>query len=267
MISIPLRTAGAGSPWNRVQMAAQAVNQHTKSLESGKRKDEDDPREDRLQLNPLKQAQSMIDHLMEQKQNLIEQKNQLIADTLAGGGDMDSIRSLISLYDEQISNLDMQISQTMKDMVERQLKKEEEKEEEEPETKEEQQIRQMSKLSSASMDYEQVNEIHSAYGKKKRDASIMAMEIQLDNSRGGAGRGKIERLAETLQEADSLYTDAMKGYVDLNVDLRKEEEENIREQQQLPGKEQREDSEKTLEDSLLRQVQAAAEGEEDQEDS
>ncbi len=268
MISTTLRTAGTGGPWNRVQMAAQAMNQHAARMRSGNRKDGDDRREDRLQLNPLKQAQSIIDHLMDQKQNLIEQKNQLIADTLSGGGDMDSIRSLVALYDEQINTIETQISQTMKDMVERQLDEKEEEEGKGPETKEEQQIQQMNRLSNASMDYEQVNEIHSAYDQKKRDASIMAMEIKLDGSRpGGAPHGKIERLAETLQEADSLYTDAMKGYVDLNVDLKEEEKEEIQEGQQLSAKESREKAEEAQGDSLIRQVQATAEEEENQEDS
>lgn len=265
MISTPLRSAGAGSPWNRVQMAAQAVNRRAGRMEPEKRKEGEERREDRVQLNPMKQAQSIIDHLMDQKQNLIEQKNQLIADTLGGGGDINSIQALVSLYDEQISNLDTQISQTMKDMVELQLEKKEEKEEKEPGTKEEQQIRQLSKLSGASMEYEQVNQIHSAYGQKKREASIMASEMRLDNSRGGVAPGKNERLAEVLEEADALYTDAMKGYVDLNVALREDEEDAIQDQQQLESKERREET-KGDSDSLLQQVQGMADDEENREE-
>ena len=269
MILTPLSTAGAGAGFrNRVQQAAHAVNQSaSRSMKSGKNKNGQESREDRVQLNPMRQAQSMLDHLMEQKQNLIEQKNQLVADTLAAGGDMDSIRALVSLYDEQINNIDVQISQTMKDMVEDQLEKAEEKEEKEPETKEELQIRQLNNLSNASLDYEQVKQVHSAHEQKKRDASILSMEIKMDNSRGGVSQGKKDRLAEVLKEADELYTEAMKGYVDLNVSLKDEEKEHIEKQQQLEGSGQRE--EETGEASQLQHMQdlTAEETEQEEENS
>ena len=122
--------------------------------------------------------------------------------------------------------MDSQISQTMKDMVEEQLDKaEEEKQEKEPETEEELQRKQMNELNSASMDYERANQIYSAHLEKKRAASTLASEIELDGGRGGAAPGKQERLSELLQEADELYTDAMKGYVDLNVSLKETAEE------------------------------------------
>lgn len=240
MITTPLRTASiSGSLGNRVQLAAQSLNQSAShSTQPGKRKAGQERREDRVQLNPMKQVQNMIDHLMEQKQNLIEQKNQLIADTLAGGGDVSSIQALVSLYDEQISNIDTQISQTMKDMIERQLEKKEEKEGKDPETKEEQQIRQLNKLSSISMDYEQVNQVYRAHGQKKREANIMAQEIKMDNSRGGVASGKNERLADVLEEADQLYKEAIRGYVNLNVVMKEDEKEELQDQKQLERQEE-----------------------------
>ena len=71
MILTPLSTAGAGAGFrNRVQQAAYAVNQSaSRSMKSGKNKNGEERREDRVQLNPMRQAQSMLDHLMEQKQN------------------------------------------------------------------------------------------------------------------------------------------------------------------------------------------------------
>lgn len=263
MITTPLSTSGIGRGFqNRIQLAAHSVNQSaSRSVKTGKNKDE--RREDRVQLNPMRQAQSMLDHLMEQKQNLIEQKNQLVADTLAAGGDMDSIRALVSLYEEQISNIDVQISQTMKDMVEEQLEKEEEKEEKEPETKEELQIRQLNNLSSVSMDYERVNQIHSAHEEKKREASILETEIKLDSSRGGVSQGKKDRLAEVLEEADALYTEAMKGYADLNVTLKEEGEETVKQQQQIESREQQEENGEKSPNQQIRDTADDKAGEED----
>lgn len=75
---------------------------------------------------------------------------------------------MISLYEEQISNIETQISQTMKEMVEERLdEKDEDKVEKEPETKEELQRRQMNELSGASMDFERTGQIYSAHVHKK----------------------------------------------------------------------------------------------------
>ncbi len=225
-MGIPLQGIGMNSSWNRVQMATQSLNQSARRNAGQGQKAGDDRRQDRVQLTPMNQMQSRLENLMAQKQNIIEQKNQLIADTLDAGGDVNSIKSLISLYEEQVRNLDSQISQTMKDMVEEQLDKaEEERQEKAPETEEELQRKQMNELNSASMDYERANQIYSAHLEKKRAASTLASEIELDGGRGGAAPGKQERLSELLQEADELYTDAMKGYVDLNVSLKETAEE------------------------------------------
>lgn len=225
-MNMQLQGIGFNSSWNRIQMAAQSLNQSARRNTAQGQKAGEDRRQDRVQLSPMNQMQSRLESLMAQKQNIIEQKNQLIADTLDAGGDVNSIQSLISLYEEQVRTLDSQISQTMKDMVEDQLDKaEEEKQEKEPETKEELQRKQMNDLHSASMDYDRANQIYSAHLEKKRAASTLASEIELDGGRGGAAPGKQERLNELLQEADELYTDAMKGYVDLNVSLKETAEE------------------------------------------
>lgn len=225
-MGIQLQAIGMNSPWNRIQMATQSMNQSARRSMAVQGQKEDDRRQDRVSLSPMGQMQSRLESLMAQKQNIIEQKNQLIADTLDAGGDVGSIQSMISLYEEQVRNLDTQISQTMKDMVEDQLDKaEEEKQEKEPQTKEELQNRQMSELNSASMDYERASQIYSAHLEKKRAASTLASEIKLDGGRGSVAPGKQERLNELLQEADELYTDTMKGYADLNVSLKETAEE------------------------------------------
>ncbi len=225
-MKIQLYAANADNSWNRVQMAAQAFNRSAwGGIKANDKKTEEECR-DRLSLSPMGQFQSRLESLMSQKQSIIEQKNQLIADTLDAGGDIKSIQSMISLYEEQISNIETQISQTMKEMVEEQLEeKDEEKLEKEPETKEELQRRQMNELSSASMDFERTGQIYSAHVHKKGEASALAQEIALDGGRGGAAPGKQERLNELLKEADELYTEAMKGYADLNVSLKESAEE------------------------------------------
>lgn len=217
------------SPWNKVQMAVQSVERNA-ARQSGRareRRAEEERRQDRVSINPMSQLQSRLENLMSQKQSIIEQKNQLIADTLDAGGDIKSIQSMISLYEEQITNIETQISQTMKEMMEGSLdeKEEEEKKEEEPLTKEEQQRRQMTEISNASMEHERTGQIYSAYVHKRGEANVLAQEIKMDGGRGGATGGKQERLNELKQEMDGLYTETMEGYADLSVSLQESAEE------------------------------------------
>lgn len=221
-----------GSTWNKVQMAAHSMNRKAmRDTQSVKGKDGQERRSDKVQITPENQMQGRLDFLMERKQELIERKNEL----MASGGDWDSIKAMVALYEEQISNVETEISQTLKEMVEEQLEKaeEEKKDGKDPETKEEQQIENLNNISNASLDYKQVSQIHKAHDQKERDASVMSMEVKLDDSRGGASKGKRERLGEVLSEADQLYKKAMKGYADLNKSLDEEEEENIEEQKEL----------------------------------
>ena len=204
-----------GSTWNKVQMAAHSMNRKAmRDTQSVKGKDGKDRRNDKVQINQENRMQGRLDFLMERKQELIERKNEL----MASNSDWDSIKAMVALYEEQISNVETEISQTLKEMVEEQLEKaeEEKKDGKEPETKEEQQIRYLNNISNASMDYEQVSQVHKAHDQKERDASVISMEVKLDDSRGGASKRKRERLGEVLSEADQLYKKAMKGYANLN---------------------------------------------------
>lgn len=164
----------AGSTWNRVQMAANSMNRKAaRDAQSGKRKDGQERREDRVNISPNNQMEGRLDFLMERKRELIERKNEL----MASGGDWDSIKAMVALYEEQISNVETEISQTLKQMVEDQLEKaeEEKKDEKDPKTKEEQQIQSLNNISNASLDYKQVSQIHKAHDQKERDASVISM--------------------------------------------------------------------------------------------
>ncbi len=226
-MNIQTGRAGMGSAGRRIQMAAQAMNRKSmQNAQSGKRKNGQERREDRVQISPANQMQGRLDFLIERKQELIERKNEV----MASGADWDSIKSVVAMYEEQISNVETEITQIMKQMVEEQLEKAEEekkKDGKEPETKEEQQMQYLNNLSNTSMDYKQASQVHKAHDQKEKDARVMSMEVKLDDSRGGASQGKRERLADVLDEADQLYTKAMEGYVHLNKSLNEMEEENV----------------------------------------
>lgn len=228
-----------GSTSNRMQMTMSAVNRKSlREAQSGKRKDGQDRREDRVQISQSNQMQGRLDFLMERKQELIERKNEVMA-----SGDWDSVKAMVAMLEEQISNVETEISQTMKEMIEEQLEKaeEEKKNGKDPETKEEQQMQYLNNLSNASMDYKQVSQVHKAHDKKEGEARVLSKEVELDDSRpGGASKGKREHLGEVLDEADQLYKKAMKGYAKINASLDDMEEENVEEKKKLNSEEEQE---------------------------
>ena len=231
-----MRTGSAG---NRTQMAAQAMNRKSmRDAQAAKRKDGQGRREDKVQISSGNSMHKHLEFLIERKQELIARKNEI----MASGMDEESVKAMVALYEEQIGNIDTEISQTTKQMVEEQLKKaeEEKKDGKDPGTKEEQQMRHLNSLSNASMDYKQASQVHKAHDQKERDASVMSREVKLDDRRGGASPGKRERLADALNKADRLYTRAMEGYVRLNGSLRDEEEENVEEQKRMEDQDEQE---------------------------
>ena len=56
---------------------------------------------------------SRIKNLMGQRQLLLEQKNELLHTTMENGEDKQSIQDLLESYEEQLKELDQQISQEM----------------------------------------------------------------------------------------------------------------------------------------------------------
>lgn len=237
-----------GITGNRIQMAAQVMNRKAlRDTQAGKRKEGQERREDKVQISPNNQIQGRLDFLMERKQELIERKNEL----MASGADWDSIQAMVALYEEQISNVETEISQTLKDMVEEQLEKAEEEKQDgkDPETKEEQQMQYLNDLSNTSMDYKQASQVHKAHDQKEREANVLSMEVKLDDSRGGASNGKRERLGEVLDEADQLYKKAMKGYAHLNKSLKEQEEENVEKEKELGRGEEVEKAKKRAEEA------------------
>ena len=90
---------------------------------------------------------SRIKNLMGQRQLLLEQKNELLHTTMENGGDKQSIQDLLESYEEQLKELDQQISQEMIKQKEKQLTKEESsKEKEEAMTEEELEQKRVSNL-------------------------------------------------------------------------------------------------------------------------
>ena len=90
--------------WNTRQMKSE--NRGNSNLAGGDR--------DTVTISFLGQSSnSRIRNLMEQKQSLLERKNQWVNSALENGQDIKSIHDMLDSYEEQLNELEQQISQEM----------------------------------------------------------------------------------------------------------------------------------------------------------
>ncbi len=173
---------------------------------------------DRLTIS-LYGQNSRIESLMKQKHSLLERKNELIRSTLENGGSRESIQELLDTYEEQMKNLDQQISREMASLnTDRTDKDSSISKNNAPKTKEELRKKQISDLVDLSSGLSQVTSIQSARTSVEGEARVLESEIRMDKGRGGdpeviARRG--EKLADLQQRAAGLSADIMKASRDI----------------------------------------------------
>src|SRR5699024_9586970 len=94
----------------------QDLNQNNFAIKNSEQQE----RKDTVFISSLGKADSLIESLMKQKQNIIEMKNKLVGRTLEKGENIDSIKSELECFEEQLKNIDEQIAQTMAEPSKRQ---------------------------------------------------------------------------------------------------------------------------------------------------
>ena len=91
-------------------------------------------------------SNSRIRNLMEQKQSLLERKNQWVNSALENGQDIKSVHDMLESYEEQLNELEQQISQEMARQNSGQPEKVQSYKNEEPKTKQDNEQKKISKL-------------------------------------------------------------------------------------------------------------------------
>ena len=174
-------------------------------------------RRDTLTLSPAGKAQNLITSLMKQKMEITDRKNSLIASTIEKGFSMESIKSQIEDYDEQIENIDLQISQAMTRELEK--KEDKEKENDEPKTQEELQNERLTDVVTLSGDVRNVDMLDSVKTRLDGRIKILESEISLDNGRRGAADFKKEELSDLKQKSAKLASDIGSRMVDIAEEI------------------------------------------------
>lgn len=167
---------------------------------------------DQVMISPLGQNNSRMKSLMGQKQFLLERKNELIHSTLENGGDKASVQSLLDSYEEQLKELEAQISQEMfRQNGEAMEKSQESKGKEEPKTKEEMEQERVAGLVELSSGMARARTVQSSKNQVEGEARVLEGEIKMDRGRTGDTEAigkKEERLAQLQQKAAELTGEA-----------------------------------------------------------
>lgn len=177
------------------QCVAQPFQQNANHLKNEKRRDI-------VSISPKGKAMNLIENLMKQKQNITDQKNKLISSTLDNGGNLDSIKSQLKTYEEQLKNIDEQISQAMAKDAEKQAEKLETKKDDKPKTEEEVMNDRLSNIVNISSDVEHAEIISTAKSKLEGEASVLEAEINSDGSR--VLESKLDRVVEIKSQTAKL---------------------------------------------------------------
>lgn len=169
-------------------------------------------RKDSFMRSTANNTHDFIQNLMKQKMDITDRRNALIADTKKNGGSMESIKPQLEALDEQLTNIDVQISQAMTKEMEKQKEKEEPKDDE-PKTKEELRYEKMTDVVTLSTDARHVNLVDSVKGSIDGRIKTLESEIEMDNGRKvdaastGASGYKLEQLSELKQRSAKLESD------------------------------------------------------------
>ncbi len=191
--------------WNTRQMKSE--NRGNSNLPGGDR--------DTVTISFLGQSSnSRIRNLMEQKQSLLERKNQWVNSALKNGQDIKSIHDMLDSYEEQLNELEQQISQEMARQNSRQPEKvQSPKKNNEPKTKQAIEQERISDLVDLSSGMSQIRTVQSSQTQVEGEARVLESEIKMDKGRMGDTEiiaKKEEKLAQLQQKAAELTANTVK---------------------------------------------------------
>ena len=154
------------------------------------------------------QYNKRIKSLMEQKQFLLERKDELINSTLEKGGNANSIQNLLDSYEEHLKELDQQISQEISGQNREPLERQQSsKKVDKPKTKQEIEQERISNLVDLSSGMTQARTVQASRAQIEGEARVLESEIKMDKGRTGDSEiiaKKEEKLARLQQKASEL---------------------------------------------------------------
>lgn len=145
---------------------------------------------DNATISPQGKMMQMIEQLQKQKENIIQRKNEFMNKAEESGLDSETIKAMQDLYEQQIEQIDEQISQIYaqetEDILEQEKKEDAGIYSKKDLTKEEQNIQKMQNISEIDNDISQAEKVHSIQEKTENqinieEGNINTSELRIDN--------------------------------------------------------------------------------------
>ena len=203
------------------------INRSAANKVGSQSKSSDEERRDTFTLSSKGGAMNMINNLMKQKMEITDRKNSLIASTLEKGSSMETIKSQLEAYDEQLENIDVQITQAMAKELE---KKEETENDDTPKTREELENERLNDIVTLSGDVGNIDMLDSVKTKVDRRITTLESEISLDNGRMGAADFKKEELSQLKKKSAELASDIGLRMADIAEEIDENNEKSSEEE-------------------------------------
>lgn len=212
-----------GSKINLSEVKPQQLNQRQSIMLNN----EIIPQNDTVSISPLGKSKSIINSLLDQKQKIIETKNELISKTLEQGGDLVDIKTQLKSFEEQLENIDEQIAQISAEQMKQQAEKQQieiKKETKKPVTEQDAQANRLNALINLSSGLAKTEGLSLAKAKIDGEERVLLSEIKIDETRGAATEHKKERLADLKKQSADLASQLNSNLSEINQDLKNNNE-------------------------------------------
>lgn len=176
---------------------------------------------DRLSLSQNGKTSSLVDSLNKQREQIQERKDELVASTKENGGNVSDIEAQLEAFDEQMKDLDKQISKaTVDEMISKPTQSLVQKSQ--PKTSQDVQNSRMNQLVSLSSGLEQAKMANSAQNKLEGEANVLKAEMKKD----GATESKLARVEEIEAQTTRLHKQVIDTLVEVNEQVEESKTES-----------------------------------------
>lgn len=161
-------------------------------------------RVDKVSINGRSGLSKVLDGLMQQKANILEQRENLVNSTLQKGGSIENIKDQLDGYQEKLAEIEQQMVEAMANDAKKLLEDNSEQKVEKPQTEEEAAQADLNKISALSAQYKQAQTVASVKNRTESSARILESEIKLDGGRGADVSKKQDKLLDLRRKASNL---------------------------------------------------------------
>ena len=165
---------------------------------------------------------SMLESLVKRKETLLENKNSLLERTMKNGTSIESVQAQLDEYDQQIKDIDEQISQAMmedqKDALETKGKEKKEAEKTTNDKNIEGQINNNTVYNFIQLDgtVEQMEQLHSLKTNMESEIKTTKSEMSLDSMTGISHSSKLEKISNLEKNINNINTSISEILNDVN---------------------------------------------------